>query len=368
MTFNVCAYLYKVIDHGSYMQKCFDLAQRSKGFTTPNPMVGTVLVHHDRIIGEGWHHFYGADHAEVNCLKNVTDADKRLIPESTMYVNLEPCAHYGLTPPCASRIVAEGIKKVVVANTDPFEKVNGSGIKILQDAGVSVETGLHEKEGLWLNRRFFCFHQQKRPYIVLKWAQTKDGFIAPEDRSRYPITGAGAQSLVHKWRTEETAIMVGTTTALNDNPELTARLHKGNHPLRIVLDRHLQIPRTHHIFDDTAATWIINEQQELLDGNIHFVQLPFNETLLPALMSLLYRNRILSLLIEGGAALLSSFISMDLWDEARVFTGDGLLQKGIRPPLLAGDAPAFTTMVGQDTLQVSVNKNSAYQYTQGMEL
>jgi diaminohydroxyphosphoribosylaminopyrimidine deaminase/5-amino-6-(5-phosphoribosylamino)uracil reductase len=170
--------------HEHYIAQCLQLAQRAKGHTAPNPMVGAVLAYNDRVIGEGWHHYYGADHAEVNCLKNVAEADKHLIPEATMYVNLEPCAHYGITPPCATRIVAERIKKVVIANTDPFEQVKGRGIDILEDAGVAVTTGVSEKEGLWVNRRFFCFHKQKRPYIILKWAQTKDGFIAPVDRSR----------------------------------------------------------------------------------------------------------------------------------------------------------------------------------------
>jgi diaminohydroxyphosphoribosylaminopyrimidine deaminase / 5-amino-6-(5-phosphoribosylamino)uracil reductase len=352
----------------TYMQKCLELAQRAKGHTAPNPMVGAVLVYGERIIGEGWHHFYGADHAEVNCLKNVADADKSLIPQSTMYVNLEPCAHYGITPPCAVRLVKEKVKKVVIANIDPFEKVSGSGLKILTEGGIEVETGILEKEGLWLNRRFFCFHSRNRPYIILKWAQTNNGFIAPSDKSQLWITGKESQKLVHKWRTEEGAIMVGTNTAMCDNPRLTARLHEGKQPLRIVLDRNLQLPPTNHVFDSAAATWIVNEQHEWLNGNVHSVKLKFDDTLLTQLMARLHAAKILSIIIEGGAVLLNSFIGKGLWDEARIFTGDVFLKDGIPAPRLENEVPVFHKESGADSLQVFTNKNSAYKYVEGMEL
>jgi diaminohydroxyphosphoribosylaminopyrimidine deaminase/5-amino-6-(5-phosphoribosylamino)uracil reductase len=266
-----------------YMQQCLQLAQRGKGHTAPNPMVGAVLVYNGHIIGQGWHHNYGSDHAEVNCLKNVADADRHFIPDSTMYVNLEPCAHYGLTPPCANRLVEERIKEIVIANEDPFEQVSGRGISILNEAGILVKTGVLKQEGLWVNRRFFCFHQLARPYIVLKWAQTADGFIAPADRRRFQITGEESRRLVHKWRTEEAAIMVGATTALTDNPQLTARMWSGRQPLRIVLDQRLQLPSTHHLFNNAAATWVVNGQKETMHGNVHWVKLPFDSALLPQL-------------------------------------------------------------------------------------
>jgi diaminohydroxyphosphoribosylaminopyrimidine deaminase/5-amino-6-(5-phosphoribosylamino)uracil reductase len=331
-----------------FMRKCLHLAEKAKGFTAPNPMVGAVLVHNRRIIGEGWHHFYGADHAEVNCLKNVSDADKHLIPESTMFVNLEPCAHFGITPPCAHRLVQERVKKVVIANTDPFEKVSGRGITILRDSGTGVITGVCEQEGRWLNRRFFCSHSLKRPYIILKWAQTADGYFAPNDRSRFQITGDESQQLVHKWRTEEAAIMVGTTTALNDNPQLTARLANGHSPLRVILDKDLCVPGTHHIFDNSAASWIINNQKELLTGNIHFIKLAFGDNLISDLMSKLYEARMLSLIVEGGAALLNSFIGLGLWDEARVFTGPQKLTNGIPAPEIVEIEPSIRSQVGDD--------------------
>jgi len=199
-------------------------------------MVGAVLVYEGRVIGEGWHRQYGQAHAEVNCLESVAEEDKHLIPQSTMYVSLEPCAHYGKTPPCANRLVQEGIKKVVICNTDPFAQVDGKGITILKDSSAEVITGVQADAGRWLNMRFFCMQEQQRPYIILKWAQTADGFIAPADGSRLQISNQQSSQLVHKWRTEEDAIMVGYNTAVNDNPQLTARLWQGKNPLRIALD------------------------------------------------------------------------------------------------------------------------------------
>ena len=351
-----------------YMRRCLDLAQKAKGHTAPNPMVGAVLVYNDRVVGQGWHHYYGADHAEVNCLKNVPESDKHLIPESVMYVNLEPCAHHGITPPCANRIVEEQIKRVVIANTDPFDQVSGRGIEILEQDGVTVETGMLEMEGKWVNRRFFCFHSQKRPYIILKWAKTKEGFIAPADLSRIQITGAATQQLVHRWRTEEGAIIVGSNTAMNDNPQLTSRLWPGKQPLRIAIDRKVRLPATHHLFDNTAATWIINDHKETLEGNVHHVMLRFDDTLLSQLMERLYHANILSLIVEGGAELLTTFVRQGLWDEARIFTGNTVIPDGIPAPSPLNENVAFTTTVGEDLLQLLVNKNSDYQHIDGLEL
>ena len=351
-----------------YIHRCFDLAQRGKGRTAPNPMVGAVLVHGGRIIGEGWHHEYGADHAEVNCLKNVADEDSRLIEESTMYVNLEPCAHYGLTPPCANRLVAERIKKVVIANTDPFAQVGGKGIEILKSGGVEVETGVLEAAGKWLNRRFFCFHQQARPYIILKWAQTANGYFAPADRGRLQLTGPESGLLVHKWRTEESAIMVGTTTALSDNPQLTARQWKGKQPLRIALDRKQTIPKGHQLFNTDAPTWVVNAEAEYAEGNVAYVKLPFNDGLLPGLLERLHGARVLSLIVEGGANLLHSFIEAGLWDEARIFTTRTTMAGGVAAPLVGSCRVAFEAEIGVDNLKVLVNDRSEYPYAVGMEL
>lgn len=351
-----------------YLGRCLELAQRAKGHTAPNPMVGALLVYNERVIGEGWHHLHGAAHAEVACLENVAAADKHLIPESTMYVNLEPCAHHGHTPPCAVRLVKERVKKVVIANVDPFDKVSGKGIEILKQGGVEVEAGLMDREGLWLNRRFFCFHTHRRPYVILKWAQTLNGYIAPADRSRFQITAGASRQLVHRWRTEEAAIIVGTATARNDNPELTARLWSGKQPLRIVLDRNLTLPRHHHLFNNTAPTWIVNELEESASGNVAYVKLPFGDTLLPNLMERLFKAKILSLIVEGGAALLESFMHLGLWDEARIFIGAVDLANGLPAPVLKNGTLAFTQKMEQDNLGVFVNKDSMYPYAGGMDL
>lgn len=356
------------MDHEEHMARCISLAQRGRGHTAPNPMVGAVLVYKGLVIGEGWHHKHGGDHAEVNCLKNVDEAERELIPGSTMYVNLEPCAHHGKTPPCALRLLEEKVKEVVIANIDPFDEVSGKGIEILRKGGVQVTTGVLADHGLWLNRRFFCFHTQKRPYIVLKWAQTKEGFFAPADRSRFQITGTYSQLLVHKWRTEEAAILVGATTARNDNPQLTARLMEGRQPLRIVLYRSLTLPVTHNVFDRSTPTWIVNEIKEDQIGQLHYIKIDFGDSLLPQLLTRLHRANILSMIVEGGAALLSSMISLGLWDEARVFTGAEMIRDGLPAPRLTEHDLAFQTFVEHDTLGIFVNKNSPYTYRQGMDI
>lgn len=356
------------MDHTLYINRCFSLAELAKGYTAPNPMVGAVLVHHGRIIGEGWHRQYGQAHAEVNCLESVAAADRVLIPESTMYVSLEPCAHHGKTPPCALRLVAENVKKVVIANVDPFEKVGGKGIEILNNAGIATETGVLADAGAWLNRRFFCFHRQKRPYVILKWAQSANGFIAPADKSRLQLSNQHSRQLVHKWRTEEAAIMVGHATALADDPQLTARLWQGLQPLRIVLDKDLKLPHTLALFHADANTWIINRHKEAAEGHIHYVQIPFYEKMLPQLLERLYEAGRLSLIVEGGAALLQSFIAAGLWDEARVFHTPAVLPDGLPAPQLTGAAAAFSTALETDMLSVYTNIHTSYLYVAGMAL
>ncbi|MBC7553231.1 MAG: bifunctional diaminohydroxyphosphoribosylaminopyrimidine deaminase/5-amino-6-(5-phosphoribosylamino)uracil reductase RibD [Taibaiella sp.] len=350
-----------------YMSRCLELAQKAKGMTAPNPMVGAVLVCEGRIIGEGWHRQYGGNHAEVNCLDNVNDSDRHLVPQSTMYVSLEPCAHFGKTPPCAIRLVQEGIKKVVIANTDPYKLVSGRGISILKEAGIEVETGIGSLEGAWVNRRFFCVHQHSRPYIILKWAQTQDGYFAPADRSRFQITNGHSGRLLHRWRTEEGAILVGTTTAINDNPRLTARKWQGPQPLRLFIDRNLAVPTSHHLSDDTVPTWVLNEKRSGQAGNNRFIQINLNDNFLPQLLLHLNEHKILSMIVEGGAALLHSFITAGLWDEARVFTGAVTLGQGISAPVLVNGQHAFATMLGADRLDVFTNRVSGA-YVAGCEL
>lgn len=354
--------------HEQYIKRCLDLALMGKGNVAPNPMVGAVLVHSGRIIGEGWHRQYGEAHAEVSCIENVKQEDRKLIPGSTMYVSLEPCAHHGRTPPCAGRIVQEGIQNVVICNDDPFAAVNGKGMQILKDNHVQTLSGILSDEGKWVNRRFFCFHQNKRPYIILKWAQSSKGIFAPYGNRRYQITNAASTKLVHKWRTEEAAIMVGTNTALADNPQLTSRLWEGKQPLRIVIDRSLILPANLHLFNGEVNTWIINDKKSETGNNLQYVQMEFDDNLPHNLMKELHAANIQSIIIEGGAKLLSSFIEKDLWDEARVFTGDKDITQGIAAPRLTNANKVFETSIETDTLELYVNKNSLYPYVQGMEL
>lgn len=351
-----------------FIRRCLELASKGKGNVAPNPMVGAVLVHDGKIIGEGWHKEYGGNHAEVNCIESVHEDFRHLIPDSKMYVSLEPCSHYGKTPPCANRILEEKIKHVIICNDDPFEKVAGNGFEVLTSNGVEVAKNILVDDGKWLNRRFFCFHEKKRPYIILKWAQSKDGFIAPEERSRKQLSNKHSMQLVHKWRTEEAAILVGYNTALNDNPELTARNYKGKQPLRLVLDRKLALPNTHNIFNAQAPTWVINMIKDEVYKNLSYIKIYFGESLLKNLLEKLHRFNIQSLIVEGGAATLESFISQGLWDEARVFSTDVILQNGIPAPRLRNADNVFTTSLELDQLDVYTNKENAYTFVTGLEL
>lgn len=331
-------------------------------------MVGAVLVHEGRIIGEGWHNKYGGPHAEVNCLASVKEEDKHLIPHSTMYVSLEPCAHYGKTPPCANRLVQEQVKQVIICNTDPNPMVAGKGAAILKEHDIAVTVGVLAEAGRWLNRRFFSIQERKRPYVILKWAQSADGYIAPADRSRYQLSTPHSQQLVHKWRTEEDAIMVGYTTALNDTPQLTARLWDGNNPLRIVLDKNLQLPATHKLFDGQAETWVLNDSKSGREDNIELIQLDFTIDILPQLLDKLYTAGKQSLIVEGGARLLQSFIDAGLWDEARVFATEAKLTNGVPTPALKDGTHVEQTPVGTDVLHLYINKNNPYSFMPGYEL
>lgn len=311
------------------MQRCLQLAKLGAGHVAPNPMVGAVLVYKGRIIGEGYHRQYGFAHAEVNCVNSVKEEDKPLIPASTIYVSLEPCAHHGKTPPCANLIVAKGIKEVVIGCVDTFSKVSGKGIEILKNAGIQVRTGILERECRELNSRFFTFHEQKRPYIILKWAQSPAGFIAPADGKPVRISNAFSDRLVHRWRSEEMSILVGTTTALTDNPRLNNRLWTGKDPIRLVIDRTLKIPRNYHLWKGNTLffTEVQDEQKET-------IQVDFQQPLLPQIMQHLHERSIQSVLVEGGANTLQQFISAGLWDEARIIAGTTQFPDGLPAPVL----------------------------------
>lgn len=323
------------------MERCLQLAALGAGDVAPNPMVGAILVCNDRIIGEGYHQQYGKAHAEVNCIAAVKPEDKHLIPESVLYVSLEPCAHHGKTPPCADLIVAHKIPEVVVGCRDPFPLVNGRGIEKLAAAGVKVMHGVCEAQCKAMNKRFFIFHAQHRPYIILKWAQSVNGIIG-SSLQRIFITNEYTGRVVHKWRTEEAAIMVGTRTALQDDPALTARHWPGKSPVRIVIDMNLTLPPYLQLFDRSVPTLVFNTVRNTpndLDCDIAnsrevcYYQVTNDVSLVQQVLHALYRMKIQSILIEGGAKLIQSFVEENAWDEARVITNEQLyLPEGLKAP------------------------------------
>lgn len=315
-----------------YMIRCIQLAKLGAGNVAPNPMVGAVLVYENQIIGEGYHQKYGEAHAEVNCINSVDEGNKSLIAKSTIYVSLEPCSHYGKTPPCADLIIKNKIQKVVIGVKDIYKKVDGTGIEKLQDAGLDVVTGVLERECHDLNKRFFTFHQKKRPYIILKWAQSVNNKIGLNTGDRVLISNKYSNRLVHKWRSEEAAILVGTNTALHDNPALTNRLWKGNNPIRIVIDKELKLPTTLKIFNTDAKTIIFNSLKNEINDNVNFIKIDGND-FLSAMLHSLYELRIQSVLVEGGTNTIQSFIDKNLWDQARVTTNEEMIiDNGIAAP------------------------------------
>ncbi len=334
------------------MARCIALARLGNGWVAPNPMVGAVLVHNDTIIGEGYHAQYGQAHAEVNCINAVAPENIHLISRSTLYVSLEPCAHFGKTPPCADLIIRHRIPKVVVGCRDPFKEVNGKGIERLRAAGIEVITPVLEAACREINKRFFCFHTLERPYIILKWAQTANGFIGNTGNERLFISNAQTNILVHKWRSEEAAVLVGTNTALIDNPSLTNRLWTGRHPLRVVLDRKLRLPMQLQLFDNQLPTLVLNEVKASHSENLSFSLLGHEATMPKKIAAALYRSNIQSVLVEGGAQLLQSFIDEGCYDEIRVITNTGLMvQNGIKAPVLNNSKLIDTTTILTDTIQ-----------------
>lgn len=317
------------------MVRAIELARLGMGQVAPNPMVGCVIVHNGLIIGEGYHRKYGEAHAEVNTVNSVKNLD--LLAESTLYVTLEPCAHHGKTPPCADLVVRMKIPRVVVGSMDPNEKVAGRGIKRLQESGCNVMVGMLEEECNRMNRRFLTFHQKRRPYIILKWAQTEDGFI---DRAREAaeygqptwITNTLSRIAVHKMRSDEAAILVGTKTALKDNPSLTVREWSGNHPLRMVLDRNGILPETAALLDQSAETIVFTEREMVSKPNLEYLQITFDSEMLQEINRILVERGIQSLLIEGGKSLIESYLRIGLWDEARIYIGNARFGSGIKAP------------------------------------
>jgi diaminohydroxyphosphoribosylaminopyrimidine deaminase/5-amino-6-(5-phosphoribosylamino)uracil reductase len=330
-----------------YMQRAFQLAEHGRGTVSPNPMVGCVLVTDGRIVGEGWHQHYGGPHAEAHAVRDaIRRGNESLLSEVTAYVTLEPCSHFGKTPPCAGLLIEKKIKRVVIANDDPNPLVAGRGIATLREAGIKVESGLLTTFGTKLNARFFTYFAKKRPYVILKWAETADGFIAKEDGSPIQISNIYSSTRVHRWRSEEDAILVGRQTALTDNPRLNVRLWNGHDPVRVVLDRSLSLPSSLHIYDQSQPTIVYNYEQQNGIGEVperyavnHAVSydiLKKNNDELNQVLTDLHNRKIQSVLVEGGAQVLQAFIQAGLWDEIRRCQGKDLLGSGIKAPTVAG--------------------------------
>lgn len=342
------------------MQRCIQLAKNGLGTSYPNPLVGSVIVKNDRIIGEGWHQKAGMPHAEVNAFASV--GEELSLEDATLYVSLEPCSHYGKTPPCADLIISKGIKKVVLGSTDPNPKVAGKGIKKLREAGCEVILGILEMECMALNKRFFTFQQQKRPYLFLKWAQTSNGYIAPlkefrNEKKPVWITNEYSRQLVHKMRSEEMAILVGTRTVLDDNPSLTVRDWAGNNPLRLLIDRNLKIPPSYSIFGSQAKTIVLNEKKSKSSDEIEYIKLDFSLNLPEQISEVLFHKNIQSLIVEGGAKTIESFVKANLWDEAWVFTGPNNFERGIEAPRFKGNH--FSQQkIKEDVLNIFKNPTS----------
>jgi diaminohydroxyphosphoribosylaminopyrimidine deaminase/5-amino-6-(5-phosphoribosylamino)uracil reductase len=316
------------------MQRCIDLARLGNGSVSPNPMVGAVIVLNNKIIGEGFHHFFGGPHAEVNAVNSVKD--QTLLKDATIYVSLEPCSHFGKTPPCSDLLIASEFKKVVIGCKDTFSKVSGKGIDKLKKAGIEVVVGILETACRDLNKRFFTFHERQRPYVILKWAQSKDGFLdklRPNDeKGIYWISSPETKALVHKWRSEEQSILVGRKTVQNDNPSLTVREFSGNNPTRIIIDSQMQLSRDLNIFSDDAPTIIFNRVKNEVKGNVEWVKI--SETNTQLILDELYKRNILSVFVEGGSRTLQYFIFGNVWDEARVIVGEAIFHEGTKAPTI----------------------------------
>ncbi len=350
-----------------FMARCLELARCGEGSVSPNPMVGAVVVHDGKIIGEGYHIKHGQAHAEVNAIAAVKD--KSLLPESTIYVNLEPCSHFGKTPPCADLIKDMRIPRVVVASTDPNPLVAGRGVDALRKAGRDVTVGVLEQEALELNRRFYTFHIQKRPYVILKWAQTLDGYIDAIRKEGDPIapiwiTNELSRRLVHKWRSDEQAIMVGTNTVEKDNPKLNVRDWSGSSPLRVVLDRKLRLPASSSVYDGSVPTLVFmgnnasaSQRKPELQSipELELLTIDFAKSIEQQVLTELYQRGVLSVIVEGGAALINNFVRKNLWDESRVFVGNTFFGDGVKAPNLTGELYSYDE-IGDSKLFTYRNK------------
>ena len=332
-----------------YMQRCIDIAKRGIRAVAPNPMVGCVLVVEGKIIGEGYHERYGEAHAEVNAINNVSN--QNLLKNATLYVSLEPCSHTGKTPPCCDLLIQNGIKKVVVGTKDPNPLVGGKGIEKLKNSGIEVSEGILKDQCLDLNKRFFTFHEKQRPYVILKWAQTLDGFLDKirkdgEEKINW-ISEPETKTLVHKWRSEEQSILVGRNTITNDNPSLTVRDYGGMNPIRLVIDSQLQISGNLNIYSKDAPTIVFNRVKDKKENNVEWIKI--KETSTNSILKELYKRGIQSVFVEGGSRTLQYFIIDNLWDEARVIVGQKYFKEGYKAPII-NKVPVKSMPFGKDMI------------------
>lgn len=350
------------IANTEFMFRCIELAKKGIGFVSPNPIVGAVLVFENKIIGAGWHQQFGKPHAEVNCISSVGKENISLIEKSTLFVSLEPCSHFGKTPPCADFIIQHKIPKVVIGCFDPYSEVSGKGIERLKNAGIEVVVPVLEKECRLLNKRFFTVQEKKRPYIILKWTQSEDGYIAPLDGTRTQLSNASSNKMVHKMRHEEDAILVGFNTALKDNPQLNNRHWKtnGQQPVRIVLDFEKQLPTTLNLFDQSQKTIIFNYISNEISGNNHWIKIDKEKSILPQIFGNL--TPIQSVIIEGGSKTLSLFLDQDLWDEAIVIKTPISLGNGIPAPLLKNGKRIQSFNLDRDIVSLHSNERNAFYF------
>ncbi|MGI9527721.1 MAG: bifunctional diaminohydroxyphosphoribosylaminopyrimidine deaminase/5-amino-6-(5-phosphoribosylamino)uracil reductase RibD [Weeksellaceae bacterium] len=335
------------------MQRCLQLAKNGLGTTYPNPLVGSVITVDNKIIAEGWHYKSGMPHAEVNAINAVKDST--ILKDATLYVNLEPCIHFGKTPPCSHKIVELGIPKVVVGSRDYASHVNGQGIDYLKNHGVEVVEKILQEESYELNKRFFTFHQKKRPYIILKWAETVDGYFAPLDKTQKWITGHFSKQLVHLWRTQEQAILIGGETLRIDDPQLNARLWKGNNPIKVIVSNQIQPGSSYQVLKGNR-TIIINHHTLKTRDNVSWIKINKQEDMIPQILSVLHKEGIQSIIIEGGKSILEQFIASNLWDEARVLNGSTPWNAGIKAPVLSNHKNRLQQRVGTDIYTLYQNE------------
>ena len=342
-----------------FMNKCIALAKQGLGNTYPNPLVGSVVVYKGEVIGSGWHQKSGEAHAEVHSIRHVSD--RSMLADSTLYVNLEPCSHYGKTPPCTDLIIQSGIRHVVIGMKDPFEKVNGRGIKKLRDAGVRVDVGIEAAACRELNKRFITTIEKQRPYIILKWAETLDRFLAPKTKTTNDpvwISNLLSRTLAHQWRAEEQSILIGKQTALDDNPALTTRLHKGPSPIRLLIDPKEEVDRKAKVFNPDQKVIVFTANKSRTEAHIEYVAIDFSANGLQQILSTLFQKGIQSMLVEGGSITLQHFIDSGLWDEARVITGREKFVEGITAPNITSFSakPNTTKILERNVIKQWINQ------------